>query len=85
MKQPVIFEVLECDDPPGLLDVLGQRLSHLPAVERRAALNVIYVYVTAGMDISAGSVPDGPNLTGRMDPWINTSRTYERQICLYFY
>ena len=28
--------------------------------------------VTARMDISAGTVPAGPNLTGRMDPGKNT-------------
>ena len=30
-------------------------------------------YVTAGMDISAASVPPGPNLTGGMEPGINTN------------
>ena len=28
----------------------------------------ICVYVTAELDISAGTVPAGPNLTGGMDP-----------------
>ena len=32
-----------------------------------------YLYVTAGMDISAGSVPAGPNLTGEMEPGMNTN------------
>ena len=31
------------------------------------------VYVTAGMDISAGSIPPGPNLTGGMEPGMNTN------------
>ena len=31
------------------------------------------LYVTAGMDISAGSVPAGPNLTGGMEPGRNTN------------
>ena len=31
------------------------------------------VYVTAGMDISAGSVTAGPNLTGGMEPGMNTN------------
>ena len=30
-------------------------------------------YVTAEMDISAGFVPAGPNLTGGMDPGMNTN------------
>ena len=34
---------------------------------------IIYVYVTAGMDISAGSVPPGPNLTGGMEPGMKTN------------
>ena len=38
---------------------------------------VVYVlksiFVTAGMDISAGSVPPGPNLTGGMEPGMNTN------------
>ena len=30
-------------------------------------------YATAGMDISAGSVSPGPNLTGGMEPGMNTN------------
>ena len=32
-----------------------------------------HIYVTAGMDISAGSVPAGPNLTGGMELGMNTN------------
>ena len=32
-----------------------------------------YIYVEAEMDISAGSVPAGPNLTGGMNPGMNTT------------
>ena len=31
------------------------------------------IYVTAGMDISAGSVLPGPNLTGGMEQGMNTN------------
>ena len=31
------------------------------------------IYDTAGMDISAGSVPPGPHLTGGMEPGMNTN------------
>ena len=31
------------------------------------------IYVTGEMDISVGSVPPDPNLTGRMDPGMNTN------------
>ena len=49
--------------------------------------NIKYdIYVTARLDISAGTVAAGPNLTGRMDPGMNThlNRMYKKQICLYF-
>ena len=36
-------------------------------------VSVYNVYVTAGMDISAGSVPPGPNLTRGMEPGMNTN------------
>ena len=38
------------------------------------------------MDISAGSVPAGPNLTGGMEPGMNKhlDQIYEKQICSYF-
>ena len=36
-------------------------------------MNSFYINVTAGMDISAGSVPAGPNLTGGMEPGLNTN------------
>ena len=36
-------------------------------------LNMHNIYVTAGMDFSAGSVPPGPNLTGGMEPGMNTN------------
>ena len=34
----------------------------------------LLIYVPAGMDISAGSVLAGPNLTGRMEPGMKTFR-----------
>ena len=38
------------------------------AVERHCSL-----YVTGGMDPSGGSVPPDPNLTGGMEPGMNTN------------
>ena len=40
-----------------------------------------YIYVTAGMDISAGSVPPGPNLT--RDEHKHLDQIYEKQMCSY--
>ena len=46
-------------------------------------------YVTALMDISAGTVAAGSKLTGRIDPGMktirNSDRIYEKQICSYFH
>ena len=34
---------------------------------------LLYIYVTAGMDISVGTVSACPNLIGRMDSGMNTN------------
>ena len=36
-------------------------------------INLIYIYVNGEMNPSGGSVPPGPNFTGRMEPGMNTN------------
>ena len=47
------------------------------------------MYVTTEMDISAGSVPAGPNLNGRMNPGPDEQKRYDeiyqKQIHSYFH
>ena len=46
---------------------------HLSTPSCTRLLDSYYIYVTAVMDITAGTVQAGPNLTGRMDSGMNAN------------
>ena len=49
-------------------------------LDHKKALTIDNIYGTAGMDIWAGSVSAGPNLTGRMDPGTNIPQAFRPNI-----